>query len=166
MRHQDEVDLVNRANAISERLKLASILNIHTTHEEFSERLHEVRELYGAFRCAIAEIGPEKLGVTISSRPGDSGEYEKRSFLSTVPLTALVDTGVYRSGHQQLVRLALPVLVAAVYDILATEAILLGEQSHRSEVYVPKRAMIYFVARFRLRRKVSQIVKASMSART
>lgn len=165
MRQQDEIDLVNRANAISERLKLASILNIHTTHEDFWGRIHEVHELWGALQCAIAEIGPEKLGVTIASRPADIGEYDKRSLLTAVPLTTLVDTTIYRSGHKQLVKLALPVLVAAMYDILATEAILIEGKSHRSNVYVPKRAMIYFVARFRLRRKVSQIVKVSMAAR-
>lgn len=164
MRPQDEVDLVGRANNICERMKLAPKVNVNLSHEGFYEMLRDDAEMRSTLVRLVSEIGNEKLGATIGTRLANSGEYGKRNILATVPMAIIVDGEVYGSGREQLLKLAIPVIVAAMYDILATEAILRERSSYKSEIYVPKPAMIKFVAKNRLRQDAGALVRAARAA--
>jgi len=150
MRTKDEMYLVRLANDIANRMELSSGVAIHLTSSDFYHRLKD-NLWYSSVLCRILfKMNDEKLGLIIGTRLSCVVDYkEKTQFLQTVPMNVIVDTEIvrYSDGHGQLIKLAMPVVVAAMYDLLITEG-LIWKKIHL-ENYTPKPAMRNFVLKHR-----------------
>lgn len=131
MRTQDEQhlvkianDILNRSRDLNQLQNLAGLVDGSYFYTELCQRDYLIAPL----RDFLAKMNDQKLGMIVGLRL-PRAEYAKFQFIQTYPSTQLVDTSIYQTGHEQLVKLALPVVIAAMYDILQAERILRDKQA-------------------------------------
>ena len=163
MRTEDEQYLVRIANDFANRMRLSAVDAVHRNSSDFHDQAISIGRSE-SLQVLLSKMSDEKLGAIVGLRLADEAEYAKKAqFLRTVPSRVIVDSRIERTGHDQLVVLALPVVVAAIYEILMTEQILRDKEeqkwrdtAERSQSknyggYWWKPAMRNFVLKHRLR---------------
>ena len=145
MRTSDEKFLVGVANDWINRLGIchAGLMPMFGPFEAQVRHTHN-----DSIHHMLSGLNPAKLGTIIGLRPSSKEGYEAAQFLQTYPGGVIVDSTISSDGPAQLVALALPVVIAAMYDIMATETTPVG--CKRSDWAKP--AMKNFIQRHRKKR--------------
>jgi hypothetical protein len=162
MRAKDEEFLIGRANDVINRFSNIRIFNNHLDPMAFYESMRRDKVLWQNVEGFLDAMGNPKLGTIIGVSERKNA-YEKSKFFHTTPVSVILDTGVCPVGHLQLVVLAMPVILAAVFDILVAERVArdkaaqswrdTAERSQPSRYpHWPKPAMRDYVKKHRLPR--------------
>jgi len=118
MKALDEKFLVRKVVGLINRLGIKDAGLI----PEFSFFEEQVKRSYYSRICSWLEgMSNAELGVIVGLRLPESDRYDKARFLQTPPVWVVVDSTILRSGRDQLTKLAVPVVIAAMYDIMMTK---------------------------------------------
>ena len=163
MRTKDEQLLVNQANTICERMRLSTAGIFNLSPDEYLSLLRNDSAYWGPLCHLVASMSDATLGTIIGLGLTDDKECKESHFRQTRRIIPAPGIDIFQSGHLNLVRMAIPVIVAAIYDILMTERILRDKEeqkwrdtAERSQSknyggYWWKPAMRNFVLKHRLR---------------
>ncbi len=157
---KNEQHLVRIANDVLRKFCDLSAMALPRDSASFYEALYERDYLWQPVVDYVEKIGDETLGMIVGMRLETDG-YKDTHYIQSVPATQLVDTSIYRKGHKQLVMLAMPVVIAAMYDILHTELVIKEKKlqlsrdtaersTTRQHLIWPKPAMRNFVMKERM----------------